>query len=115
VAPLFTGDPTFMKRCLKAAREMGRYPGNGAARGTDRAGHVECPKSPSISTTPLPVINEQISHNVVGMIEGSDPVLKDTYVMFGAHLDHIGYSQTGAGGEQVRMPAVREVPRLRPQ
>src|SRR5215468_12072578 len=43
------------------------------------------------------VINEQISHNVVGIIEGTDPVLKDTYVMFGAHLDHIGYSQTGGG------------------
>ena len=43
------------------------------------------------------VLNEQISHNVVGMIEGTDPVLKDTYVMFGAHLDHIGYSQTGTG------------------
>ena len=27
------------------------------------------------------------------MIEGSDPMLKDTYVMFGAHLDHVGYRQ----------------------
>ena len=33
------------------------------------------------------------------MIEGTDPKLKDTYVMFGAHLDHIGYSQTGGGGQ----------------
>jgi hypothetical protein len=31
------------------------------------------------------------------MIPGSDPVLKDTFVMFGSHLDHIGYSQTGGG------------------
>ena len=43
------------------------------------------------------VVNQQLTHNVIGMIEGSDPVLKDTYVMFGAHLDHIGYSQTGGG------------------
>ena len=42
-------------------------------------------------------VSEQISHNVVGVIEGSDPALKDTYVLFGAHLDHIGYSQTGGG------------------
>jgi hypothetical protein len=42
------------------------------------------------------VSNQQITHNVVGVVEGSDPALKDTYVMFGAHLDHIGYSQTGA-------------------
>jgi len=43
------------------------------------------------------VISQQISHNVVGMVEGSDPKLKDTYVMFGAHLDHVGYSQAGTG------------------
>jgi hypothetical protein len=40
---------------------------------------------------------EQISHNVVGMIPGTDPALKETYVVFGAHLDHIGYSSTGGG------------------
>jgi hypothetical protein len=31
------------------------------------------------------------------MIEGTDPTLKDTYVLFGAHLDHIGYNQAGNG------------------
>jgi hypothetical protein len=45
------------------------------------------------------VVSEQLTRNVVGMIEGGDPKLKDTYVMFGAHLDHIGYSQTGGGGQ----------------
>jgi hypothetical protein len=30
------------------------------------------------------------SPNVVGMIEGSDPQLKNEYVMFTAHLDHVG-------------------------
>jgi hypothetical protein len=42
-------------------------------------------------------VSEQRTRNVVGVIEGSDPRLKDTYVMFAAHLDHIGYSQTGTG------------------
>ena len=40
---------------------------------------------------------EQRTRNVVGMIEGTEPALKDTYVLMGAHLDHIGYSQAGAG------------------
>jgi Zn-dependent M28 family amino/carboxypeptidase len=31
------------------------------------------------------------------MIEGSDPALRDTYVFYGAHLDHVGY-RTAAGG-----------------
>jgi hypothetical protein len=30
------------------------------------------------------------TYNVVGMIEGSDPVLKEEYIIFGAHLDHLG-------------------------
>lgn len=41
------------------------------------------------------VLTTQLSKNVVGAIEGNDPKLKDTYVMFGAHLDHIGYRQVG--------------------
>src|SRR5262249_27710350 len=41
------------------------------------------------------IVNQQTTHNVVGVIEGTDPRLKDTYVLFGAHLDHLGYSQTG--------------------
>ena len=43
------------------------------------------------------MVSQQLAHNVVGMIEGSDPKLKDTYVMYGAHLDHNGYSQAGTG------------------
>ena len=30
------------------------------------------------------------SSNVVGILEGSDPVLKNEYVVYSAHLDHIG-------------------------
>ena len=40
------------------------------------------------------VVTTRLSRNVVGVIEGSDPKLKDTYVAFGAHYDHIGYQQT---------------------
>ena len=54
-------------------------------------------RSPSTSTTRSRSSPSSSARNVVGMIEGSDPKLKDTYVMFGAHLDHIGYSQTGGG------------------
>jgi hypothetical protein len=38
-------------------------------------------------------IKTQYTRNVVGIIEGSDPKLKDTYVAFGAHYDHVGYSE----------------------
>jgi hypothetical protein len=43
------------------------------------------------------VISTQLSKNVVGMVEGGDPKLKDTYVFFGAHLDHVGYREAAGG------------------
>ena len=36
-------------------------------------------------------VHTQYTRNVVGVIEGSDPKLKATYVAFGAHYDHVGY------------------------
>lgn len=38
-------------------------------------------------------VRTQYTRNVVGIIEGSDPKLKDTYVAFGAHYDHVGYNE----------------------
>ena len=35
----------------------------------------------------------QYTRNVVGIVEGTDPKLKDTYVAFGAHYDHVGYAE----------------------
>jgi Zn-dependent M28 family amino/carboxypeptidase len=35
-------------------------------------------------------LSEVESQNVIGVLEGSDPVLKNEYVVFGAHLDHLG-------------------------
>jgi hypothetical protein len=43
------------------------------------------------------VVRTQYTHNVVGIIEGSDPKLKDTYVAFGAHYDHVGYFEGEPG------------------
>src|ERR1700733_3282561 len=34
-------------------------------------------------------------HNVAGLLRGSDPQLKDTYVMLTAHYDHLGTRATG--------------------
>jgi hypothetical protein len=40
------------------------------------------------------VIAADFTRNVVGMVEGTDPALKDTYVFVGAHLDHVGVART---------------------
>jgi len=48
-------------------------------------------------------VHSQPGHaeNVVGILEGSDPVLKDEYVVMSAHLDHIGLSAPMANGHNV--------------
>jgi aminopeptidase YwaD len=40
--------------------------------------------------------------NVVGYLEGSDPVLKDEFIVIGAHYDHLGYNYQD--GERILYP-----------
>ncbi len=35
-------------------------------------------------------LKNNITHNVIGKVEGVDPILKNQYVVIGGHLDHIG-------------------------
>ncbi|MBL8190503.1 MAG: M28 family peptidase [Acidobacteria bacterium] len=39
--------------------------------------------------------------NVIGVLRGSDPVLKDTYVLVTAHYDHIGMTAAMAGTDTI--------------
>ena len=48
------------------------------------------------------VVRTQLTHNIVGSVEGSDRALKDTYVAFGAHYDHIGYAEYETTGDSER-------------
>ena len=63
--------------------------------------------------TDYEVIRTQLAHNVVGIIPGSDPRLKDTYVALGAHYDHVGYAEgeltKGADGTMRRAGSVGRV------
>jgi hypothetical protein len=46
---------------------------------------------------PAPVERPVRLRNVIGLLRGSDPALKDTYVMVTAHYDHIGTRPGGRG------------------
>jgi hypothetical protein len=39
------------------------------------------------------IVRTQLTQNVVAIVEGSDPQLKNTFVAFGAHYDHVGYAE----------------------
>lgn len=42
-----------------------------------------------------------IGKNVVGFIEGTDPELKDQYIMLSAHYDHIGVGRPNSSGDSI--------------
>ena len=50
------------------------------------------------------IVRTQLTHNVVAIVEGSDPRLKDSYVAIGAHYDHIGYADRSAAPGNERPP-----------
>jgi hypothetical protein len=39
--------------------------------------------------------------NVVGILPGSDPELRDEYVVFSAHMDHVGVGEPDASGDSI--------------
>ena len=40
--------------------------------------------------------NSVIGRNIIGMIPGNDPVLKNQYIVIGAHFDHLGWGDVAA-------------------
>ncbi|KAF0190531.1 MAG: metallopeptidase [bacterium] len=48
------------------------------------------------------IFNDSLStQNVIGVLEGSDPILKDEYVAIGAHYDHVGVGSTPINGDKI--------------
>jgi Zn-dependent M28 family amino/carboxypeptidase len=41
------------------------------------------------------------TYNIVGFIEGNDPVLKKEFVVLGAHYDHLGFSRNPVNGDKI--------------
>ena len=74
---LFTGAKTPLATVLAAADKEGGKPRGFALSGTAR---IEAASK----------VRSVISSEIVGRIEGSDPVLKDEVVVLMAHLDHLG-------------------------
>ncbi len=67
----------------------------------EKLGSEQKPNSYSVPvsvTATTEVLHDRVeARNVVGLLEGSDPVLKETFVVVGAHYDHLGMGGTGSG------------------
>lgn len=42
-----------------------------------------------------------ISQNVIGIVEGTDPELKNEYIVYSAHYDHVGIGDPDAAGDSI--------------
>lgn len=96
--PTITGDAEFYEFLFSAAPVKFAELRAKAERGEPLAGFSVPAKITVNIDNQYELISTQMTKNVVGMVEGSDPKLKDTYVFFGAHLDHTGYRTSAAGG-----------------
>jgi len=61
---------------------------------------------PVVTATSDLVKTRVIAHNVVGLLEGSDPVLKNEFVVIGGHFDHLGMGGEGSGSRATGETAV---------
>ncbi|MFO7614317.1 MAG: M20/M25/M40 family metallo-hydrolase [Bacteroidales bacterium] len=53
------------------------------------------------------IIHEVVpGRNVIGMIEGNDPVLRESYIIIGAHYDHLGMGGQGSGSRFMDSTAI---------
>jgi len=44
---------------------------------------------------------EIITQNVIGMVEGSDPKLKEEFIIYSAHYDHVGIGKPDENGDDI--------------
>lgn len=69
-----------------------------AQAGETRASFTLSPKK-QMTFDVVAMTDKQMTQNVIGMIEGTDPTLKQEYVAVGAHYDHVGIGLPDAKGD----------------
>jgi hypothetical protein len=89
---------------VREAALFGRLPALREAAAAVRSATTFTAREVSGLTARADVVREarssQTAPNVVAILPGSDPVLRDEYVVYSAHMDHVGV--VGAGGCQAR-------------
>ncbi|MGH9417593.1 MAG: M28 family peptidase [Terriglobales bacterium] len=84
-------DALFQGERLSAAQVFA-----GAAANSDALPSFALSAGKTLSATIAVTTTHNHGEDVIGILEGSDPVLKNEYVIMSAHLDHIGLSSVSA-------------------
>lgn len=53
------------------------------------------------ASAPVRLVEDHRAPNVIGILPGSDPELRNTYVVFSAHFDHVGVDDPDASGDSI--------------
>lgn len=78
---------------------MSDPPDMAAMRRARTAVVMDAPPEVSITVAAMAdVVSTTSAPNVVAMMPGTDPLLKSEYVIFSAHMDHVGTAGDGVGG-----------------
>jgi hypothetical protein len=107
--PVVTADEEFLEFLLAAAP----VPFDDLRSRASRGEELESFTLPDVRVTididhTYEVISVEHSHNVVAMVPGADPALRDTYVLFGAHLDHVGTADGDRPPGRVNVPVAED-------
>ena len=89
---------------IRAAALASILQGAGKAPETlERQGGMEVAVVPGVTLTLTQRVRTAPSSapNVVGILEGSDPVLKGEYVVFSGHMDHVGIGTPDENGDSI--------------
>jgi Zn-dependent M28 family amino/carboxypeptidase len=93
--PVITAGVALTNALFQGEKLTGAQVFEGATAGTKLDSFVLSPEK-KLSATISVTSDRGHTENVIGILEGSDPVLKSEYVVISAHLDHIGL-RTGDG------------------
>jgi hypothetical protein len=97
------GPPTLLVReaPLRAALVGAGLDAESLLGATDAPLTVHATDVPVRLTLAVEVLEDTSAPNVVGILRGADPVLADEYVLYSAHMDHVGVGRPDATGDSI--------------
>jgi len=94
----FTGTPEATAVANYLARRFAEVGATAGVPGWLQAFEID-PRAPAVASI-AEAHRPSSGLNVVALVRGSDPTLRDEYVLVGAHYDHLGFGYTGIRGPE---------------
>lgn len=98
--PTITVTPRFINALFQGEKTSGANAFNKAIMG-EPVEAFDLKPTKKINLTVAVKTENTGTQNVVGILEGSDPVLKNEYVAIGAHYDHVGMNPNAPGEDKI--------------